>query len=246
MNKRTFTRIFGNTAAVPSLKPQLASGQDRRDIPRYSIPEAAAFIAVPQRTMRSWFRGDHRLFTPTYERGSSIFLSFYDVTEAYVIESLRTHWDFDPRKLRKTVARLREKSRYQRPLLHVLSVIPEFQSLIASVSERGRLIHLDVHHDENLVFDDFVKTMAVRITRDSKGKPVRIFPGLDDDAKNKPVSMDPDVLSGQLVVTGTRIPAAMIMAKHLAGKSAEEIASSYRLDSDLIRKVLQHFEREKS
>jgi uncharacterized protein (DUF433 family) len=194
--------------------------------------------------MRSWFRGEHRIFKPTYERGSSVYLSFYDVTEAYVIESLRTHWGFDPRKLRKTIARLRDRSRYERPLLHTLSVIPEFQNIIVPVSGRGSVVHVDVHHDENLVFEDFVRTMAVRITRDSKGKPVRIFPGTDD-AETKPVSMDPDVLSGQLVVTGTRIPAAMVLAKHLAGKSAEEIASSYRLDSDLIRKVLEHFERKK-
>jgi len=48
--------------------------------------------------------------------------------------------------------------------------------------------------------------------------------------------MDPDVMSGELVVTGTRIPAARIMANYLAGKSAKQIADSYGLGSRDIRK----------
>lgn len=244
MNKRTFSRIFGYTAAVPPAMPQRV-GQDKRDLPRYSIPEASFFISVPQRTMRSWFRGNRRIFEPTYERGSSVYLSFFDVTEAYVIETLRTHWEFNPQKLRKALVRLRANSRYRRPLLHELSVIPEFQSLVASVSERGKLIHYDVAHDGNLVFDDFVRTMAVRIRRDAKGKPVRIYPGPDSDPSNLPVSIDPEVMSGDLVITGTRIPAKLILAKKLEGKTVKEIADSYHLNRDLIDKVLQHFEREK-
>ena len=230
---------------MPKMTSQFASGQDRRNLGRYSIPEAAEYISVPQRTMRSWFLGDRRIFTPAFHKGGSVLLSFYDVTEAYVIEVLRSHWDFNPHKLRKALDRLRANTRFQRPLLRrELSVIPEFQNLVATVPEKGKYVHVDVAHDGNLVFSDFVQTMAMRITRDSKGSPVRIFPGKDADSKAVPVSMDPDVMSGELVVTGTRIPAKMILAKNQAGKSADEIADSYHLDRDLIRKVLQHFERE--
>jgi uncharacterized protein (DUF433 family) len=226
--------------------PQLASGQDKRELGRYSIPEAAAFISVPERTMRNWFLGNHRILTPAYQHDRAIFLSFFDVTEAYIIESLRTHWGFDPRKLRAALARLRSSTRFTRPLLRKdLAVIPEFQNLIATFSEKGRRIHVDMAHDGNLVFDEFAQTMAMRIDRDSKGKPVRIYPGADKDSDNTPVSMDPDVMSGALVVTGTRIPAALIYEKKLSGKTAEQIADSYRLNRDLIKKVIQHFEREK-
>jgi uncharacterized protein (DUF433 family) len=194
--------------------------------------------------MRSWFRGDQRIFKPTYERGGSIFLSFFDVTEAYVIETLRTHWDFKPRKLRNIVRFLRKK--HNRPLLRQLGVIKEFQNLVLPSRQKGKIIHTDIAGDENLVFDEFVKTLAVRIKRDSKGKPVLLYPGDSSIEDSLPVSMDPDVMSGELVVTGTRIPAARIMANYYAGKSADHIADSYRLDRDLIKKVIQHFEREKA
>ena len=91
-------------------------------------------------------------------------------------------------------------------------------------------------HGQNLVFDEFIRSMGMRIRRDSRGRPIRLFPWRDSDSNGQPVSMDPDVMSGELVVTGTRIPAARIMANYLAGKSAKQIADSYGLGSRDIRK----------
>ena len=244
MNRLTFRRVFGYTAAMPAALPRSTPNQDRRDQARYTIPEAAAYIAVPERTMRSWFRGDRRLFNPTYARGSSIFLSFFDVTEAYVIETLRTHWEFKPRKLRKIVHYLRKTTGNNRPLLRQLGIIKEFQNLVLPSRQKGKIVHTDIAGDENLVFEEFVKTLAVRIKRDSKGKPALLYPGDSTIEDSLPVSMDPDVMSGELVVTGTRIPAVRIMENYYAGKSAEKIADSYGLDRDRIRKVINHFERE--
>ena len=246
MNKRTLTRGVGYNRAVSPQTAHLESGQDKRDLGRYSIPEAASSIAMPQRTMRSWFLGERRIFTPAYRRGDTVLLSFNDVTEAYIIEVLRTHWDFNPKKLRLALDELRRKTRLERPLIkRELSVIPEFHNLVATVPEKGSHIYVDVAHHQNLVFEGFVKAMAMRITRDSKGRPVRLYPWKDAESDDKPVSMDPNVLSGQLVVTGTRIPARAVLAKSNSGKSADEIASSYHLSPELVKKVLQHFEPEK-
>jgi hypothetical protein len=173
--------------------------------------------------MRSWFLGDRRIFTPAFRRGDSVLLSFYDVTEAYIIEVLRSHWDFNPKRLRKALSRLRKNTRFNRPLLRRdLSVIPEFQNLVATLPEKGREVHVDMAHDGNLVFGDFVKAMGVRITRDSRGRPVRIYPWKDSDSEETPVSMEPDVMSGELVVTGTRIPAARIGVPGLKCARGEE------------------------
>src|ERR1700721_3001473 len=104
MNKRTFRRVFEYTFAVAKMTPQLVAGQDKRDLGRYSIPEAAAYIAMPQRTMRSWFLGDRRIFNPAFRAGDCVYLSLNDVTEAYIVEPLRNHWDFNPKKLRRALA----------------------------------------------------------------------------------------------------------------------------------------------
>lgn len=227
--------------------PRIVAGHDKRDLGRYSIPEAATFIAVPARTMRRWFLGEQRFFIPSFHSGTNVLLSFNDVTEAYIVEALRNHWDFGPHSIRKILAQLRKSTKLERPLIQrPLAVIPEFKSVVAMVPSKGRTIYPDVAHDQNLVFADFVRAMGMRIKRDARGKPVRIFPWRDSESQEQPVSMDPDVMSGELVVTGTRIPAVRIYANYVAGKSPEKIADSYSLPHELVGKVIQHFEPEKS
>jgi len=229
-----------------SPRPQLEHGQDRRDLGRYSIPQAAAFIGVPPRTMRRWFLGDKRLFKPSYHYRTDVLLSFNDVTEAYIIEVLRNHYDYSPRRLRAVVEGLRKSSRLERPLAQrEFYAIPEFQSLVDRRVQRGTQVNIDYAHHGNLVFDPFVTALGKRIERDSKGRAVRIYPSRDAESEDVPVSMDPDVLSGELVISGTRIPVAMLYAKKLDGKTVKEIAISYHLEPELITKVLNHFEREK-
>jgi uncharacterized protein (DUF433 family) len=241
----SFVRTFGYTSHV-SPRPHLAVGQDKRDLARYSIPEAAGYLSMPERTMRSWFLGEKRLFKPSYRQGSDVLLSFNDITEAYVIRVLRDHYDFKPTKLRKIVQALRVKSNLDKPLAQrEFYAIPEFQSFIDRRTVKGQKTNIDLAHDGNLVFDEFVSALGKRVQRDGRGRACRLYPWKESSSDESPLSMDPDVLSGVLVVSGTRIPATMLYQKKLSGKTAEEIARSYHLEPDLIRKVLNYFEREK-
>ena len=243
--RRSFELRFGYTSDV-SYRPQLAAGQDRRDLGRYSIPEAAGFLAVPQRTMRRWFLGEHRLFKPSYRRGGNVLLSFNDVTEAYIVEVLRTHYCFSPIKLRRIVEALRVTSKLDKPLAQrEFYAIPEFQNFVDRRTVKGQRANIDLAHHGNLVFDEFVAALGKRVQRDGRGRACRLYPWKESTSDEAPLSMDPEVLSGELVVSGTRIPAVMLYETMLSGKTADEIARSYHLEPDLIRKVLNYFEREK-
>jgi uncharacterized protein (DUF433 family) len=243
--RKSFEMRFAYTSDV-SARPHLAVGQDRRDLGRYSIPEAAGYLAMPERTMRRWFLGERRLFKPSYHHRGDVLLSFNDVTEAYIIGVLRDHYDFKPTKLRKIVQALRRKSKLDKPLAQrAFYAIPEFQSFVDVRIVKGQKTNVDLAHDGNLVFDQFVTALGKRVQRDRRGRACRLYPWRESRSDESPLSMDPDVLSGELVVSGTRIPATMLYQKMLSGKTAEEIASSYHLEPDLIRKVLNYFEREK-
>jgi uncharacterized protein (DUF433 family) len=244
VNRKTFLKAFGYTAIVPS-STHLRVTKDKRDLGRYSIPEAAGFIGMPERTMRRWFLGSKRLFRPSYQHQKNVLLSFNDVTEAYIVDVLRSHYEYSPRRLRVVVEGLRVSSKLDRPLAQrEFYAIPEFQSLVDRRVHKGTTVNIDYAHHGNLVFDPFVISLGKRIQRDSKGRAQRIFPWRHVDSEDVPLSIDPDVLSGDLVVSGTRIPATMIYAKKLEGKTAEEIAHSYHLEPELIAKVINHFERE--
>jgi uncharacterized protein (DUF433 family) len=204
---------------------------------------------MPQRTMRSWFLGKRPIFKPSYHRGDSVLLSFNDVTEAYIVEVLRSHYDFHPTRLRAALKELRKRTRLERPLIQrELYAIPEFQSLVAIFPVKGKKSRecVDLAHNQNLVFEDFVSSLGKRIQRDRRGRACRLYPWREASSDDAPVSIDPNVVSGDLVVTGTRIPAHVIVASSNAGKSAEDIARSYDLSTDLIEKVLLHFERKES
>ena len=228
------------------MRPELAPGQDKRDLGRYSIPEASAYLSVPPRTMRSWFLGERKIFTPAYRNGSTVYLSFNDVTEAYVIEVLRNHFEYNPVRIRAALKALRKKTKLEKPLAQrELYAIPEFQNLVDVQRYRGGADYVDLAHNENFVFEEFVTSLGKRIQRDRRGRATRIYPWKDADSDDSPLSMDPDVLSGDLVISGTRIPAELIWGRHMSGRTVTDIAELYKLSTDLVRKVLSYFERQR-
>ena len=52
--------------------------------------------------------------------------------------------------------------------------------------------------------------------------------------------MNPHIMSGRLVVTGTRIPVKVLWGRRRAGDDVEEIAKDYGLDLDTVQKALTH------
>lgn len=60
------------------------------------------------------------------------------------------------------------------------------------------------------------------------------------DHQSRPVSMNPRIMSGRLVVTGTRIPVNVLWARKRAGAEVGEIASDYGLDRDIVQQALTH------
>jgi uncharacterized protein (DUF433 family) len=61
------------------------------------------------------------------------------------------------------------------------------------------------------------------------------------DHQSRPVSMNPHIMSGRLVVTGTRIPVTVLWGRRRAGANSTEIAKDYGLDREVVDKALTHF-----
>lgn len=102
---------------------------------------------------------------------------------------------------------------------------------------------VDLSHSRQLAIPEVVDVLGRRVLIDSKGSPYRIYPWrflLKDDSR--PVSLDPDVLSGRLVITGTRIPVRVILGRKLEGESAQHIADDYDIDLAAVQKALEHVE----
>jgi uncharacterized protein (DUF433 family) len=62
------------------------------------------------------------------------------------------------------------------------------------------------------------------------------------DHKARPVSMNPRIMSGRLVITGTRIPVTALWSQKKAGVKIGEIAKDYGLDCETVEKALTHID----
>ncbi|MGB8885590.1 MAG: DUF433 domain-containing protein [Candidatus Korobacteraceae bacterium] len=54
--------------------------------------------------------------------------------------------------------------------------------------------------------------------------------------------MNPNIMSGRLVITGTRIPVNTILGQKRAGENVEEIAAEFGLDHTIVRQALTHID----
>lgn len=243
---KTFHRLFGYTNQVLTGKPTLRFGDDLRDLPTYTVPEAALFLGISPRTVGYWFCEANNILKPSGWIGEVALLSFRDLAEAYVLAVLTKFYDFRLRTLRGIVANAKLESKLERPLVQAdLTVL--FSNLIIEKPARGSQPRhmVDIAHGRNLVFPEFVDQLGKRILRDRHNGPLRIYPWRLVTAKDesRPVSVDPQIMSGRLVVTGTRIPVKVLLGKRLAGKSAEQIAHAYRISVDSVQKALLHIDR---
>ena len=59
---------------------------DRRELPAYTIAEAAHYLSVPQATVRYWAKGqDHHLPLIDVPNGTPTLLSFLNLVELHVL-----------------------------------------------------------------------------------------------------------------------------------------------------------------
>ena len=232
-----------------SNKPTRKPRQDVRTLPTYTLPEAAAILAINRWTLAEWYDEPNPLLkaSGTYlDNGNIKLLSFRDLEEVYKVHLLRTVHRKSMQYLQRALVDVRDLTGSEHPLLDYTILV--FKHLALDMPARGKrprkMIPLGPSAQMSLYIPDVVETWGKRIVTDSKGKGEQIFPWKEaaTDEVSRPVSIHANVLSGRLVVTGTRIPVEVLKGYYEAGRSVEKIAELYKLDVDIVRKALHHLE----
>ncbi len=231
-------------------KPIRAAGQDISTLPTYTIPEAAAFLAISPRTLFDWYAGPTPVLKASGEySGRFSLLSFRDLEEAYKVHILRSRDRLSLQYLRKAMTEAREDYATGHPLIDRARDLAVFfdkkkNKLVMSLPGRGRRPRRSIalaSPETAAYIPEVVKTWGRRIVKDRRGR-TQIFPWrfFKSDELSRPVTLDPEVMSGRLVVSGTRIPVSTLWKRKLAGEVPERIAEDYRIDADLVKKALMH------
>ncbi len=213
------------------------TGRDPRDLPAYSIPDAAHYLRMPASTLRAWVVGQgyqtdagrRRFFQPiivlpdTAER----LLSFINLVEAHVLDAIRRHHRISLQKVRRALLYLSKQFHSPHPLADQRF---ETDGMDLFIDRSGLLVNIS--RDGQLAIRSVLEAYLRRIERDEAGLAAKLYPFTRKRTPEEPKSVviDPFVSFGRPVLVGTGIPTAVIAERYKAGESIEELAGDYGRD----------------
>ncbi|MBI4608626.1 MAG: DUF433 domain-containing protein [Candidatus Rokubacteria bacterium] len=225
---------------------KLYGTDDPRDIPAYGMSEASRYLGIPVSTLRSWtvgqpyrFKGREHFFAPVIEIAdpSRRFLSFWNLFEAYICDALRHEHNISLQKIRAAIQLVKKIDRDSKhPLAEAQFAtaglelfIEEYEHIIGTSS--GQL-------GIRAILERYLK----RVDRDKFGRVARLYPFTRSTRtadSPRVVVIDPLVLFGRPVISGTRIATAVVYERWKAGESVPNLADDYQRLPDEIEEALR-------
>lgn len=223
----------------------LYQGRDPRDIPTYTIPDAARYLRIPAGTIRSWTVGrsypvteGKRFFEPliAVPQQTPRLLSFTNLIEIHVLRAIRQHHKIQLDKVRTALDFLEAQLNVTHPLAH-----EEFRtdSISLFIERYGTLINASAQGQTQL---KAVLTQHLeRIEPDDSGLAIKLYPFTRSDEAHNPriVVIDPRIAFGRLVIDGTGIPTSIIAERYKAGDSLQDLTEDYDCDLSQIEEAIR-------
>ncbi len=217
---------------------------DPREVPAYSLAEAAYYLGIPVATLRSWVLGrDYKVtdgtrhFAPIIEIADRKrkLLSFINLVEAHVLSALRRKHAIQLPKVRKAVTYLRHRLQSPHPLAEQF----ETDELDLFIQKYGQLINIT--RDGQLAMRNVLQSFLKRVKRDAQGGPVKLYLFVRG-AVDEPfaVVVDPTVSFGRPVLEGTGIPTEILAQRYKAGDSYEQLVEDYGRPKEEIEEAIRY------
>lgn len=265
-NKRGL--LFYTSAFMARVKVRRAV-DDIRELPSYSITEAAIYLGIPPSTLKSWVRG-HK--SPTGKRyppmirpadPRRLLLSFYNLAEAHILDAARRQ-HVPPKRLRLAVEWANETLPGPHPLIRnefatagqrmFVDKLQRRKSATVEASRGGQIVDLRLAP----VLKKFLKT----IIRGDDHLPIEIHPirpappkktakavlppkkgPLRSYVRESPLAINPAICSGRPVVKGTDVLASILRHRAHAGEPLSDLARDYGLDIREIEEVVRYLDK---
>ncbi len=217
-------------------------GRDPRQIPAYTLFDAARYLRIPARTIQNWTYGypyatkaaGRRRTSPLVEAESGAHhdFSFFNLVELHVLSALRREHQLQMPKIRRAIHYLKRELGSTRPLINEEM---ETDGTDIFVTKLGSLIN--VSQNGQLAMKALLQEYLKRIDRDSHGVAVRLFPFTRPTVAGRDaigvvpqprlVAIDPAVAFGRPVIAGSRVPTVEIFERFSTGEAPEELAADF-------------------
>lgn len=222
----------------------LYGGKDPRDIPAYSIGDAARYLRIPEGTVRSWTVGrtypaseGTKQFKPVIpiSGGKPRLLSFTNLIEVHVLRAIRHH-QIELDKVRKALDYLEEEFQVSHPLARESF---KTDGVDLFIKRYGQLINA-LQQGQIELKDNFNEQLK-RIEPDDTGLAIELYPFTRSDEIDNPriVMIDPRVSFGRPVIADTGIPTRMVAERYRAGDSIDSLAYDYNCERLKIEEAIR-------
>lgn len=223
----------------------LYGGLDPRNIPSYSLGDAARYLRIPRSTIRSWTIGHSypvkdgsSFFRPLIEipKSKPYLLSFTNLVEVHVLRAIRQHHQIQLNKVREALDFIDEQFKVPHPLAN-----EEFRTngVDLFIERYGELINASSGGKQEL--KEALNAHLERIEPDDKGLAIKLYPFTRSNEEDNPrlVVIDPRIAFGRLTLVGTGIATNILKERYKAGDSIEELAEDYNCDRSLIEEAIR-------
>lgn len=233
---------------MPKLKfdfDLIAKISDPRELPAYSIPEAAHYLRIPAPTVRAWTRGTttsyrgqkhdfERVISPPVEGLSQ--LSFFNLAEILVLRSLRERYQVKLEYIRRALSYVQAEFGWQRPLIH-----QDFQTdgVRVFVKHLGRTI--DAVDPSQAILPGVMETYLKRIDWEDE-LAARLYPFTRttiDLCAPRAVVIDSRRSYGRPIVDRLGITTSVLFERYQAGDSRQQLAEEYGATQEEIDEAIR-------
>jgi len=224
-------------------KGALYGGRDPRDLPAYALSTASSYVQVPKSTLRSWIEGrtydterGTRRTKPLILAAAPGSLSFWNLSEAFVLAAIRRRHGVPLQNVRKALDYVIRELNVARPLIQ-----EQFRTdgVHLFVDRCGHLINTS--RSGQLAMKEALKARLERIEFDEHGFARRLFPftRAEDPMSVRSIEIDPTRGFGRALLVGTSIPVDVVVDRFLAGESHGDLALDYHVAPTLIEDVIR-------
>jgi uncharacterized protein (DUF433 family)/DNA-binding transcriptional MerR regulator len=210
---------------------------DPRDMPAYTIGEAAHYLSVLPQTVRYWAVGrDDYLGLIDPPSRSPVLLSFLNLVELHVIAAIRRQHKVTLPKIRSAIEYLEELYGDHHPLIRREL---ETDGLDLFVEHTGKL--LNISRQGQTAMREILDAALKRIERDESGIPIKLYPFTRQSVVNAPamVVIDPKLSAGRPVIKGTGLSTEVIAERYKAGDSISNLAVDYGRTQEEIEEAIR-------
>lgn len=225
-------------------RANIYGGRDPRELPAYTMAEAARYLGLAPATLRSWIAGRQypksggvvAFFEPLIQRPdpSRTQLSFWNLVEAHALRALRVKHGVSIKAVRDALDFAQNKYKIESLLLS-----PELCTEAGDLflDKYGELINLS--KSGQLAMKTLLEDYLERVERDLKKFPIRLYPfprrfpvpnEVSLNRASRLIVIDPHVSFGRPVIERKGISTAIISDRIDAGESVQNLAEDYDLE----------------